>query len=39
MKRAMLKNNDIYIFANFLAILNEYKLDTHPMERCGSIHK
>ena len=39
MKMALIKNNDIYIFAHLAAILNLRKLDNHPMERCGSENK
>ena len=35
----VIKNNNIYIFANFSAILNLCKLDNHLMERCGSENK
>ena len=39
MKMALIKNNDIYIFANLSAIFNLYKLDNHPIERCWSENK
>ena len=38
-KMALIKNNDIYIFANLAAILNLCKLDNHLMERCQSVNK
>ena len=39
MKMALIKNNDIYIFANVSAMLNLCKLDNHLMERCGPVNK
>ena len=39
MKMALIKNNDIYIFAHFSAILNLCKLDHYLMVRCGSANK
>ena len=39
MKMALVKNNDIYIFAHLAAILNLCKLYNHPFERCGSKKK
>ena len=39
MKIALIKNNDIYIFANLSAILDLCKLDNRPVERCGSVNK
>ena len=39
MKMAVIKNNDIYIFAHLSAILNLCKLDRHIMERCVCVHK
>ena len=38
-KKILIKNNDIYIFAHLSAILNLCNLDNHPTERCGSISK
>ena len=38
MKMALIKNNDIYIFADLSAILN-IKLDNDIMERRGSVNK
>ena len=35
----VIKNNDIYIFANLSAILNLCKLNNHLIERCGSQNK
>ena len=39
MKIALIKNNDIYIFAHLQAILSLCKLDNHPMEICGSVNE
>ena len=39
MKMALIKNNDIYIFANLSAILNLCKFYNHPIEICGSVNK
>ena len=39
MKIALIKNNDIYIFAQLSAVLDSCKLDNHPVERCGSVNK
>ena len=33
-KTALIKNTDIYIFANLSAILKLCKLDNHPMKTC-----
>ena len=38
-KMALIKNNDIYIFAILSAILNLCKLYNHVVERRGSVHK
>ena len=38
-KMALIKNNDIYIFANLSAILNLCKLDNHLIERSWSVSK
>ena len=38
-KMALIKTNDIYIFARWSAILNLCKLYNHPIERCGTINK
>ena len=35
-KMALIKNYDIYIFANLSAMFYLCKLDNHLMERCGS---
>ena len=34
---ALIKNNDIYIFAHLAAMLNLCKLYIHPFERCRSV--
>ena len=39
MNMALIKNNDIYIFAHLAAILNLCKLYNHPFERCASVNK
>ena len=39
MKMAVIKNNDIYVFANLSAILNFCKLVNHLMGRCGSVYR
>ena len=38
-KMALIKNNDIYIFAHLSAILNLCKLCNHPIERCVFVNK
>ena len=38
-KMVLIKNNNIYIFAYLLAILNLCKLDNHHIERSWSVNK
>ena len=39
MKMALIKNNDMYIFAHLSAILNLCKSYDHLIETCGSVNK